>query len=184
MVSAPDNADAELRHSLHKLNASEAQFESVLKLHKNWLGQRAELERQMQGAPDSTGALAEQLRALDAARDQEYQRVLGAAAFEAMQREQDYRYATMKRYANTWNLDEGRMDYVYRTIRYYEKVVQDYEREAQAMAVRGEAVDWDRFDQNLRQFSQQTQQTMQSYLGAEVFNKLQKNHVFPFGHGG
>ena len=86
----------------------------------------------------------------------------------------------MKRYANLWGVDETQMDYIFRTIRYYEKSVQDYEREARALERRGEAVDWDAVQKNLRQFSQQTEQVLQSYIGTDRFGKLKKNNILPF----
>ena len=179
-MQTPDaTPNRELQRSLHNVNASEAQVESMLKTQRNWLAQRAEIERQMPGSSENLPVLEEKLRALDAARDQEYQRVLGPSEFEALQRKQDYRYVTMERFANAWSLDTSRMDEIYRSIRYYEKSVQDYEDEARALAGRGETVNWDEINQNRRHFAQQNEQALRTYLGAELYSKLQKNHVLP-----
>jgi hypothetical protein len=172
--------DSAFEHALHKLNASVDQIESVLKLQQNYAARRADLERQIQDNPRDAGSLDDQLRALDAALNEERQGILGVAASQALQREQDYRYQTMKRRAGAWNLNAGQIDFIYQYIRSYEKSVDDYHREAHAMESRGELVDWGSVTQNLLHYSQQNEQTLEGFLGVEQFKKLEKNHLLPF----
>jgi hypothetical protein len=170
---------ANLGQELAKLNPSASQLQELLKAQQEWNERRAQLDKQFQDDP-SSAAYAEQIKGLDAARDQEYQRVLGTNVFDTFQKEQDGRYARMKKYENNWGLDDGKVDYVYGTVKDYEKSVQDYQAEARALEEQGENVDWRAVNTNLQQFAQQTQQVLQNYLGQESFNKMQRNGVFRF----
>jgi chromosome segregation ATPase len=176
-ASQPDNV---LEHALHKLNASNDQISSVLKLEQNYAVQRTDLERQMQNNSGNPASLQEKLQALDASRDLQYQTVLGADASGSLQKEKDYRYQAMKQHADAWDLNDSQIDYVYQDIQSYQKKVDDYQRRARAMEVSGETVDWDAVNQILIQFSLQNKQTLEDYLGVDQFNKLQKNYLLPF----
>jgi hypothetical protein len=170
---------ANLQQDLAKVNPSGPQFQDLLKAQQQFNERRSDLDKQFQENPSSPD-YAVQLKALDDARDQEYQRVLGTNIFDTFQKEQDIGYSKMKKYENIWGLDDNKIDYVYGTIRYYEKSVRDYQAQAKALESQGQSVDWDAAKKNLQQFAQQTQQTLQSYLGADSFNKMQRNGVFQF----
>jgi hypothetical protein len=86
----------------------------------------------------------------------------------------------MKKYASLWGLDDNSIDYIYRSGRYYEKAIQDYQSQARAMEAQGQAVDWMAVNKNIQQFGDQTKQALQNYLGADRFSKLQRNGVFQF----
>ena len=107
--------------------------------------------------------------------------MLGTNAFDTLQKEQDGRYAKMKKYEDNWELDDNKVDYIYRSVRYYETAVEEYRSQVRAMEAKGEAVDWSVVNRNLQQFSEQTQQALQNYLGQERFNKMQRNGIFQFG---
>ena len=72
------------------------------------------------------------------------------------------------------------IDYVYRTICYYEKSVQDYQQQVQTFDQQGQAIDPDTVKKNLQQFSQQTEQTLRNYLGDDRFYKLKQNGIIKF----
>jgi plasmid maintenance system killer protein len=172
-------AAANLRQDLAKANPNDAQFQELLTAQQQWNERRSELDKQFQDDP-SSAVYAEQLKALETARDQEYQRVLGTNIFDALQKEQDGGYSKMKRYENIWELDDTRIDYVYGAMKYYEKSVQDYQAQARALEAQGQSVDWDAVNRNLKQFAEQTRQQLQNYLGQDRFNKMQRNGVFQF----
>jgi len=140
---------------------------------------RSKLDQQFQDDPTNP-AYADQIKALDEARDQEYQRVLGSNAFGTLQKAQDDGYSKMKKYENIWGLDDNKVDNVYDAIKYYEKTVQDYQARASALDAQDQSVDWDAVNKNLQQFKEQTQQSLQNYLGQDSFNKMQRNGVFQF----
>jgi hypothetical protein len=172
-------AVANLQQDLAKVNPSDSQFQDLLKAQQQWNESRSKLDQQFQDDP-SSAAYADQIKALDEARDQQYQRVLGTNVFDTLQKEQDGGYSKMKKYENVWGLDDSKVDSVYGTIKYYEKSVQDYQAQARALEAQGQSVDWDAVNKNLQQFAQQTQQALQNYLGQDSFNRLQRNGVFQF----
>jgi len=123
-----------LRQKARGLNPVDSQLEAMAEAERKWNQQRAELEGQ--------------LRALDAARDQEYQQVLGTNDFDQLQKNQDRRYRLLKRHANSWSLSDSDIDYVYSLLH------QD-----------GSSTD-------------EIEQSLRSYLGSERFGRLRKNDLF------
>jgi hypothetical protein len=172
-----DTASAQLRHDLAKANPGDSQFKELLKTQQQWNEQRSALDKQFQNDP-SSAAYADQVKALDAARDQEYRRVIGDDAFDEVQMEQDPGYTQMKKYETLWNLDDKSIDSVYGMVKYYEKSVEDYQAQARAIEAAGQSVDWDGVNKNLQAFADQTQQALQSYVGQDRFNRMAQNGVF------
>jgi hypothetical protein len=168
------DAAADLRQDVAKVNPNDFQFQQLLKAQQEWNDRRAELEKQSHD--DLTHA--EQLKALESARDEEYRRVLGAELFDALQKGQDPGYSEMKKHENIWGLDDAKIDYVYGTMKYYEKSVDDYKSQARAIEAQGQNVDWNAVNVNLQQFTQQIQQGLQAYLGQASFDKMQRNGIF------
>ena len=172
-------AAANLRKDLAKVNPSDSQFQDLLKAQQQWNERRSTLDQQFQDAP-SSAAYADQIRALDEARDQEYRRVLGTNAFDTLEKAQDMSYSQMKKCEGLWGLDDTKIDSVYGAIKYYEKNIQDYQAQARALEAQGQNVDWDAVNRNLQLFAEQTQQALQSYLGQDSYDKIRRNGVFPF----
>jgi hypothetical protein len=172
-------AAANLKQDLAKANPSDSQFQDLLKTQQQWNEHRTALDKQFQDDPSSPD-YADKIKALDEARDQEYQRVLGTNVFDTLQKQQDVSYSKMKKYENIWGLDDNKIDSVYGSLKYYEKSIQDYQAQARALEAQGQSVDWDAVNKNLQQFSQQTQQAIQNYLGQDSFNKMQRNGFFQF----
>jgi hypothetical protein len=172
-------AAANLKQDLAKVNPSDSQFQELMKAQQQLNESRSKLDKQFQDDP-SSAAYADQIKALDEARDAEYQRVLGTNVFDTLQKEQDVGYSKMKKYENIWGLDDNKVDYAYGALKYYEKSVQDYQAQAHALEAQGQSVDWDAVNRNLQQFAEQTRQSLQNYLGQDSFNKMQRNGVFQF----
>jgi hypothetical protein len=173
-------AAANLKQDLANVNPSDSQFRDLLKAQQQFDEQRAALDKQVRDDPSQSAAYAAQIQALNDARDQEYQRVLGTNVFDTLQMEQDGNYLKMKKNENIWGLDDSKIDYVYGTLKYYEKSVQDYQAQASALQAQGQSVDWDAVNKNLQQFKEQTQQALQNCLGQDSFNKMQRNGVLQF----
>ena len=172
-----DTATAQLRQDLAKANPGDSQFKELLKTQQQWNEQRSALDKQFQNDP-SSAAYADQVKALDATRDQEYRRVLGNDAFDEVQKQQDPGYTQMKKYETLWNLDDKSIDSVYGMVKYYEKSVDDYQAQARAIEAGGQSVDWDGVNKNLQAFAEQTQQALQNYVGQDRFNRMAQNGVF------
>jgi hypothetical protein len=162
-----------LRYALVKdgVNPSDSQFQELFQAEQQWNKSLSELDS---SSPD----YAAQYKALNAARDHEYQQVLGADAFNTYQEQQDPGYSQMKKYETLWGLDNTKIDYVYNTMKNYENSMQDYQAQISALQAQGQNVD--AMNQKLQQITDQTGQALQNYLGQDSFNKLQRNHLFLF----
>lgn len=169
-----------LRPDLANASPSDSQFQKLLNTQLQWNQQRSALDKQFQSNPSSPD-YAEQIKSLDAAREQEYRRVLGDTVFDTLQKSQNPGYTQMKNYESLWGLDDRSIDSVYGEMKYYQKSMQDYEDRARALEAQGQNVDWDGVQKNLQQFAQQTQQALQSYLGQDRFNRMARNGVFQLG---
>jgi hypothetical protein len=176
----PDDGSAALQPDLAQANPSDSQFQELLKAQQQLNDQRAALDKQFQDNPSSPDYAA-QLKALNDARDQEYQRVLGTNAFDTLQKQQDPGYNQMKQYETLWGLDDNKINSTYAAIQYYQKSVQDYQSQASALQAQGQQVDWDAVNKNLQQFADQTQEALQNYVGQDTFDKMQRNGVFQLG---
>lgn len=176
-------AAANLRKDLAKVNPSDSQFQDLLQAQQQYNQRLSELGKQFQDDPSSP-AYAEQVQALDAARDQDYQRVLGTNAFGSLQMEQDPGYNKLKKYQSAWGINDTDINYAYQTVQYYQQSVQNYQQQEQALEQQGQTVDWSAVNKNIQQFSQQTEQTLRDYLGSDRYDKIQRNDVFPFSANG
>jgi hypothetical protein len=197
MTNEPDLVSPQLRRALRNLQPNDEQFVSLLQAQRQWNQQRADLERKLdespqvgRGAPTAPllGAwqprtYEEQLRAIDAVRDQAFQQVLGTNGFAAFLMEQDTRYQTMKHYATAWQLSDRDIEYLYRTLQSCDRSVADYRQQAAALEAQGQPVDSNSMQYNLRQFLDQMQQGLLSYLGNERFDKLKANNVLSWNNG-
>lgn len=164
------------RYQLAKANPTDAQFQELFKTEQEWNQARMQLERQYQDNLSSP-EFVEKIQALNNAHDQEYQKVLGADAFNTLQKSQDPVYTQMKKYETLWGLDEDKIDYVYNTMKQYQKSMEDYQTQVFASQSQGQQVDWESVNKKLEQAVIQTQQALQSRLGQDSFNRLQRNHV-------
>ncbi len=156
---------------------SDSQFQELFKIEKQYNDAEAELNKQVQSDPSSVD-FAAQDKALNDARDQEYQRVLGSDAFDALQKSQDFPYSQMKKYETYWGLDDSKVDYVYNLMKQYKNVVKDLSTQASTLQAHNQNID--AINNNLQQLAIQTQQTLQNYLGPDSFNRLQGNRVMQF----
>jgi len=147
----------------------------MLGVQRKWNEQRAELDQ----TPGKSNE--EQMQVLNAARDAEYQRVLGTNAFSELQKSQDINYQTLKQNAKAWQLNDNEMASVYNALQYSQRAISDYQKQAQALKEQGQPVDWSKVQENIQQFSAQTEQSLKTYLGEERFNKLKKNDLFNLG---
>jgi len=168
---------AALKQDLAGAHLNDAQFADILKAQQQINEQRASLEKKF-GNDASSPEYAEQMKALNDARDQEYQKILGATAFDTLQKSQDPSYNQMKKYETLWGLNDENVDSVYNTLQYYQKTIQEYQMQARAREAQGQSVDWTTVKQNVKQFTDQTQKSLQTYLGEDRFNKLRQNGVF------
>ena len=172
-----DDVSTALTQDLASVNPSGSQFQELLKAQQQWNDQHAALDQQFQ-TNQASADYAAQIQTLNDSRDQAYRQVLGTNAFTALQKEQDPGYNQMKKYETLWGLDDNKIDSVYGAMKYYQKSVEDYQAQVSALQANGQNVDWDTANKNVQKFADQTQQSLQNYLGQDVFDKMLGNGVF------
>ena len=181
-MQGTDTGAGDLRRNLaHSgIDSGEVPFEQLLVSQSQYLQHRKEMEYQINEARSQISNYEQEIQRSEEAREQQLQQMLGTNVFDAFEQGQDPRYKEMKRFEKDWGLDDSAVDYVYRTIKYYEKAAEDYQRRARAVEAQGQVVDWDAVHNNLKVFARQTEQTLQGYLGDDRFDALKRNRVFPF----
>ena len=164
-----------LRYVLSKagINADDSQFQALFKADQDLNQAQLKLD-------PASSDYAAQNKALNEAHDRAYRQALGSDGFDTFQKRQDPGYCQMKKYEALWGLDDTKVDYVYNTMKTYEKSVQDYKAQIQGLQAQGQPVNWDAVDRNLKQITDQTGDALQNYLGQDSFNKLQRNRLFLF----
>jgi hypothetical protein len=175
--NAGDPSAADLRRSLKNMHATDEQSEQMLKAQQAWTEERAKLEKQLQQGQVVTADYEQKTKAIEAARDEAYQKALGAEGYADLQKNQDSRYQTLKRFGPAWGLSDGDVNSLYGTIKSYETSVRDYQERARAIEQQGQAVDWPAVQQALKDYAKQTEDTLQKTLGEERFRRLKRNNV-------
>lgn len=180
LVSGGDSPQGDLKRALASLNSTASQAEGVLLAEQQWSQQQANIEKQMHDGVITSAEYQQQMQALNAARDSEYQRQLGTNGFAELQKAQDNRYRLMQHFASAWNLDAQGIDNLYASLQYYDNSSRDYLEQARALQNQGKAVDWEGVQAALQQYSQTTEDAFRKSLGDERFNQLKRNHVLTF----
>lgn len=168
-----------LRHQLAGINPSETQFQSLQQAEQALKNARLELDHEFQNDPNSPDYLAK-LKVLESTRDSTYQSVLGADAFDTLRKQADPGYNQMEKYAQLWGLDTGKIDFTYNTIRTYEQKVQTYQAQVSQLQNTGQPVDWQRVQSTLQNLADQAQSDLLNRLGADTWQRLQRNHIVRF----
>ncbi len=151
-----------VRWALRDLGLNENQFSQLSRADVQLAQFNAEMmERQRTGVKSDT--YARDMQAAQAARDAEYQRVLGTQGWLEYQKQQDYQYKQMIKFAAAWQLSKADADYVYDVQRQYRQAVSTAQKS-------GASYDY-------RTVGQQAAQTLQTYLGNERYDKLRKASV-------
>jgi len=179
----PDSETGDLRRNLRAMGANESQTTAMLSAEQQFSQAQAKLNQQLQDGTLSDSDYDQQINSITAARDKQYQQTLGADGWTALQEQQDNRYQTMKQFASLWQLNDTDINTLYRQLQSYDQRVVDYQKRAQAMADAGQNVDWNQVQQNVQQFAQQTEQSLQQYLGNDRFQQMKRNGIFNLATG-
>jgi hypothetical protein len=161
---------ADLRRTLAGMTVNDSQLTALTDAQKQWTQRQQELDEQPRG-PD----YEDRKRAIETARDAEFQKTLGPEAFAAFQKQQDGNYRTLKHFAAAWQLSDGDVDYLYSAMQSYRTEVRDYEQRARALEQQGQQVDWAGVRARIQEFGQKAQKSLETYLGPDRFNKMKRN---------
>src|ERR1043166_6187504 len=171
---ADSSITADLRRKLSGVTVTDGQLSAMTDAQRRWTKEQLELDQDAHGLDYDV-----KKQAIDAARDEEFRKALGADAFAQYEKQQDEEYRTLKHFATAWQLSDGDVEYLYHAIQTYHTQVRDYERRARALQQQGQAVDWKSVQADIQQYSQQAQKSLATDLGPERFNKM-KRHEFLF----
>lgn len=172
-----------LRREMAAAEPSEAQLQELLKAQQRLSEGRSALDQEFQGTASSS-LYADKIKQLTAARDSEYERILGPGTFDALQKTQDPGYAQMKKNQALWGLDDDSVENVYATMKLYAKTVQAYNAETKTREANGQQVNWEAANNSLEKFKSDTQASLRNSLGQERFDTLTRNNVFRFNEIG
>jgi hypothetical protein len=181
MQRVADDTTAGLQRGLRALDSSvEVPFETLLEAQMVWNMREHQMASELSDTKSRASTLEEESKRMNEQREAEFQRLLGTNVFDALQRAQDTRYQEIKRYASAWGLDDWTTDYVYRMNRYYEKAVEDYQRQVRSLEAQGQGVDWNAVHRNIEQFAAQMDHAVRGNLSEQSFDQLKQNRVLVF----
>ncbi|MFD0893984.1 hypothetical protein KBB96_11215 [Luteolibacter ambystomatis] len=169
-----DSEVGELYRDLARAGASGDQVDAALAIQQQWREARARAddERRLNGLTDEE--FEQQLRTLDAGRDQRLLEMLGGDTLADLRMHQDGRYQTLQRYAGAWNLGGGDIDYLYSELRDYDEKVRNLR---QSSGAGGNPADEEAVEGSLRGLARENEAKLLNYLGAERFARLKKSGV-------
>lgn len=182
MYPPPNEAAQKLAKDLKDVALpADVSFDALVNIQTQWNERRGEAQQRLQEAKAGIARCEDELGKINSVCEMEYQRVLGANTHDASMQDNDRRGEELKRHARDWALNDAELDYICRTIQYYDKVTADYQRQTRALEAKGETVDWDQVNKNLKQFTQQTEESLQDRLGRNRFEALKENNIIPSG---
>lgn len=179
MRNGTDLGISQLKQQLGNINASDAQVSDMEAAQQSWNSQRSALEIQLQKGELSGDIYEQQMKTLDAQRDQEYQKVLGSDGFAQFQRGQSEQYQMLKQLAPGMGFTTEDVNNLYEMLQDYQNGVQDYRARAQALQDKGQTVDWPTVNKALANYAQQTEDALRGQLG-DKYDKLKRSNVMPF----
>ena len=174
LQGANEDLTADLRRQTRDLQIEPAQLTALADLQRARDEMQSQLA-QLESAPAGGTGFEARREAIDAARDREFERVLGPAAFAEFEKQNDRRYRLMKHYAAAWQLTEPEIAQLYGTIQSYEKTVRHTRQQALLAEQQGRPTDWATVQRGIDYYTQQTEQNLRSALGPERYELLKRN---------
>jgi hypothetical protein len=179
MQNGGDTGISKLKQNLDGIQMGDSQISGMNAAEQQWNSQRNQLDIQLQKGDVSADDYQKQMAALDAQRDQEYQKVLGTNGFAAFQRNQSPQYQTLKRLGPGLGFTGDDVNSLYTMFQDYQTEVSGYRERAQQLQAQGQAIDWPAVDKTLANYAQQTESALRTQLG-DKFDTLKRSNVMPF----
>jgi len=179
MQNGGDTGISELKQNLDGIRMDESQTSGMNSAQQQWSTQGNQLDIQLQKGEVTADDYQKQMAALDAQRDQQYQKVLGTNAFAAFQRNQSPQYQTLKRLGPGLGFSGDDVNSLYATLQDYQTEVSTYRQRAQQLQAQGQVIDWQAVDKTLATYAQQTENALRTQLG-DKFDTLKRSNVMPF----
>jgi hypothetical protein len=161
-----------LRQTFSDFRLTDAQVQALVEAERRSSERLSRLSSQVQQAGAIDSSYDARQRAIDAARTDDFRRILGAQAYDAFEKKRDYRYQTLMQNAAAWLLEEQRLEKVYQLIRDYDRLANNYYREAFDLEEQEQLVDWAMLDMNLAQLSRTAHESLRALLGDAQYEQL------------
>jgi len=170
------------RQIFSDVHPTDSQVQALVEAERRSAESHSELNSHIQQARSLDSSYEERQHAIDAARTDDYRRILGAQAYDTFEKRQDYRYQTMMQNAGAWRLEEQRVEKVYKSIRDYDRLTNNYYLEAFELEEQGQTVDWASLDMNLAQLSRTAHESLRALLSDVQYEHLKVSGLLSSEH--
>ena len=174
-----DTGVSDLKRNLRDITTDDSQISGMETAQQAWNSQRNTLDIKLQKGDLTAEDYQQQLNALNAQRDQDFQKALGTNGFAQFQRDQSEQYQVLKRLGPTLGFSADDVNNLYGMMQDYQNAVSDYRNRAEQLQKQGQTVDWSSVDKVLANYSQQTETALREQLG-DKFDKLKRSNAMPF----
>ena len=159
------------------LNPTPTQAKAVLQAEQDYRARETALAKRVNETPTDAASVAAELKALSDAQDENLRRIFGAAAYDAMKRQNDPTYQTLRQYAAAWELKDQEIQSVYETLHAYQDQAARTRSAAEMSEAAGQRVNWREINSGIEQAQQQTEAGLQNLIGGERLQRLKQNGV-------
>lgn len=171
------NADptVEVFRSFGDLNPSPEQAQAVVQADTDFRARQEALNALVRDNPGTTTNLLAELQAIDEARTENLREIFGAAAYDALQRQNDPTYQSLTQFADAWGLQPQEVQSTYAAIRAFEEQANRLRTAAEMSEAAGQRVNWREITARIEQQRQQAEARLQNLLGSRRLARLQEN---------
>jgi hypothetical protein len=172
-----DGVEADVRRHLKRVDIPSGQVEELADVQRARDILQNDLAAHAGHNAEGDPAFEARRLAIDAARDQAFERILGSQSFAEWQKSRDPRFLNLRRYATAWQLNEAEVASVYASIQTQENRTRGYRLRALSAERQGVPTDWAAVQNQIDELAQQTEQSLRRALGDERFERLKRNEV-------
>jgi hypothetical protein len=180
VVEPPDDLPERLRAMTEKLNLTPQQLAELIEMERKHRQARKEFVPQSEVDPRANDPSdAANLRAVDAAAEQEWMRILGPQVYADFNKSLDNRYQAMKLYQKRWQLSDTDVNYLYQRFAQYDDAVEEHKAQAPQVPqipVLTSAAQVDNFEKDLKE---KLKADILPYLGEDRFRRFQAADIIP-----
>jgi hypothetical protein len=166
---------AAVYQALGDINATPAQVQALAQSEEDNRARQAALAARLKGDPAEAAHLTAGLKAINDAREAELRRILGEEAYEAVRRQNDPTYRTLRQYAGAWDLQESEIQSVYEPLRAFQDQAERTRLAAEMSEAAGQRVNWREIDASIDEARRQTEAGLLPVLGGERLHRLKQN---------
>jgi hypothetical protein len=168
---------ADVHSKYADLNPTPDQVKSVLQAEGDYRARETALTERLKVTPGDAAHVADELKAINDARDENLRRIFGAEAYDTMKRQNDLTYKTLQQYAGAWELKGQEIQSVYEALHGFHDQIELTRSAAALSEAAGQPVNWRAIDSAIEQTRQQTEASLQNLIGVERLRRLKQNGI-------